>query len=119
MQKIFLIEDDQTMQLLLRTFLEIEGFQVVLWQVGSDPLPAIEQSAPDLVITDVNLPVYNGLVIVDKIKSNPSLQRVKVIVSSGLNYGEKSKEAGADAFIAKPYMPDELIKKIRSLLAGS
>jgi len=113
MTKIMLIEDDPTMQMLLKTLLEIEGFSVFPWDVVMDPILEMSEISPDIVLLDVNLKGYNGFEVLKKIRGDDQLKSCKVIMSSGMNYQVESVENGADNFIMKPYMPDDLIRLIK------
>jgi DNA-binding response OmpR family regulator len=114
--KILLIEDDQTMLILLRTLLSFEGYDVA--QLENDDnldviMDAVRQEMPEAILLDVNLRQVNGLDLLQRIRQDDSLDDVRVIMSSGLDFSARCLSGGADAFIQKPYMPEELIRKIR------
>ena len=117
MLKVALIEDDTTMRKLLKTLLEIEGFQPVAFKENPDSnvLEFLKQEEPRAILLDVNLNFNNGFEIIEKIRLDPMLSSTKVLMSSGLDYREKSLKAGADEFLQKPYMPDKLIHWLKSL----
>ena len=116
--KIFLVEDDATMLSLLRTLLQMEGFEVV--QAKEDTIDSLMETLatemPSLALVDVNLRHFNGFEVLSRIRQTPGLEEIQVLMSSGIDYRDESVQAGADGFILKPYMPDELIQKIRSAL---
>ncbi len=114
MLKVLLAEDDPTMIALLTTLLKIEGFEVVsiLDQPG-DLLENMRKEKPDAVLLDVHLGDLNGVDIVRQMRQIPELQSVKVIMSSGTYKAEECLAAGANDFLLKPYMPDELIRRLR------
>jgi CheY-like chemotaxis protein len=115
MHKIALVEDDPTMLSLLQTLLQMEGFQVV--QITPDKLDdfleIIRSEKPDLTLMDVHLRQVSGLDLLKLLRQDPELKNNHVILSSGLDVRSQCQEAGADNFILKPYMPDDLIKIIR------
>ncbi len=115
--KVMLVEDDATMQAVLRTLLEIEGFQVAL-SSGKHQLDEILQSicdaAPNLVLLDVHIRELSGYDVVQRIRQDPQLRQVRVIMTSGMDVKDECIAAGADDFIMKPFMPDELIDKLRA-----
>ena len=118
MKQILLIEDDFTMLSLLTTFLEIEGFGV-LKPADLNALGVIDQIRdlkPDLILMDIHLNQINGLELLVQIKQETDLDKLPIIMSSGMDMEEECLQAGADDFILKPYMPDELSKKIERLL---
>jgi DNA-binding response OmpR family regulator len=111
-----LIEDDQTMLSLLTTILSMEGYQVVEWREQDEPLGKIMEASPDLAMIDVHLKDKNGIDLVKQIRQKPELSELRVLMSSGMDYRVTCIENGADDFILKPYMPDELMEKVSNLL---
>jgi CheY-like chemotaxis protein len=121
MVKVMLIEDDTTMHYLLNTLLTLEGYEVQNSTGSGDILRTMQRNDPDLIMVDVHLGVaagveINGFELLKAIRSNPALRDKKVIMSSGIDFRLKSVEEGADGFLLKPYMPDELIKMIKDLV---
>jgi len=111
-----LLEDDPTMLSLLETLLEIEGY-VVFHTIDFDEAVArVSEVDPDLLIMDVNLRNANGLEVLKDMRADNGLMGTLVIMSSGMDLHTECIEKGADDFILKPYMPDELVKKIEELL---
>ena len=115
MSKVLLIEDDPTMLSLLGTLLEMEDFQVVMLENFGEALAVIQEEKPDVILMDVNLKSYNGLEILTEMRQDSDLDIVKVIMSSGMDYQAEGLEKGANDFIQKPYMPDDLIDKVNLL----
>ena len=118
MKQIMLVEDDFTMLSLLNTFLEIEGYgvhkPVDLNMFGV--ITQLKEIKPDLVLMDIHLNQINGLDLLETIRQDDVLNHLPVIMSSGMDMKKECIEAGANDFILKPYMPDELSKKIEKLL---
>ena len=115
MKKVLLIEDDPTMLSLLETLLEIEGFEVKIVNDYSSILEHVESESPDLVLMDVHLKEIDGLEVLASLKKDQNLEKIKVIMASGLDYKNQSIQTGANDFIQKPFMPDELVSKIKRL----
>jgi DNA-binding response OmpR family regulator len=109
-----LIEDDRTMLSLLKTLLTMEGFWVVLAEDGlvDNLLISIMNEQPDIILLDVNLRQGSGIDLLSAIRANPALDNVRVIMSSGMDFKDECLQKGAQGFILKPYMPDDLIKVI-------
>ncbi|HBG74328.1 MAG: hypothetical protein A2X25_13490 [Chloroflexi bacterium GWB2_49_20] len=119
MKKILLAEDDATMVSLLTILLGLEGYLVVhLSGENQDIIQLTRDELPDLIILDVFLGEQNGLEVVRKLKGLNDLKNSKVIMTSGMDLGDKCMMAGADDFVQKPYMPVELLEKIRESLSG-
>jgi CheY-like chemotaxis protein len=124
MSKVLLIEDDDIMINLLKTLLGIDGYEVVAFRSGEDVLKVVQREQPDVILLDVNLRNLginhlNGLDLVGQIRSNNDTKHTSVILSSGINYRQESKKVGADGFILKPYMPDDLLKLIKETIINN
>jgi DNA-binding response OmpR family regulator len=85
-------------------------------RIADDYLTEIETENPDLIFLDVNLSGINGLNLLEQIRAAEALKGTRVIMSSGMDYRDVCLEKGADGFILKPFMPDELIELTRQLL---
>jgi len=119
MSKVMLIEDDKTMLSLLSTLLKMEGYQIVTLtteQTVESLLATLRREKPDAALVDVHLQQASGLDLLARLRQDPELGSIRILMSSGLDMSVESKKAGADDFILKPYMPDELIKSIRRVL---
>ena len=119
MPKIMLAEDDHTMVTLLTTLLGMEGYQVVALSVNEDIFEAVREDCPDVLLMDVHLPHTNGLDVLDQLRGNDETEDLKVVMSSGLDLGLECKNHGADDFLLKPYMPDDLLNVLKRHLNHS
>jgi DNA-binding response OmpR family regulator len=112
--KILLIEDDPTMRSLLKTLLTLEGFQVDSFEsMEKDIIQSIQNEKPDVLIMDIRLRTHNGIDITRSIRLHPDLNDLKIIITSGMYQSAESLSAGANFFLLKPYMPDELIRILK------
>lgn len=114
--KVILVEDDLNMQAVLRTLLEIEGFQVSLAPAKKhleDIVQSIHEANPEVILLDVHLNNVSGYDVLQQIRKDPKISKTRVIMSSGMDVKDQCMAAGANDFIMKPYMPDELINKLR------
>jgi DNA-binding response OmpR family regulator len=114
MPKVLLADDDHTMVSLLKTLLALEGYETAsLMDKKGDILENIRSEAPDVLILDLHLGNQSGLDIVRRIRGTGDLEHMRVIMVSGMNKRQECLNAGADDFLLKPYMPEELFDKIR------
>ncbi len=118
MAKVMLVEDDPTMLALLNTFLEIEGYQVAQMNSFENVLEEIRSHNPDIVLMDVHLQDVDGMKLLESIRQDGELKETVIIMSSGMDFSEESMSKGANEFLLKPYMPEELISKIKRLLGN-
>jgi DNA-binding response OmpR family regulator len=113
MAKILLAEDDKTMVSLLKTLLTMEGFDVLGLDVNADVPAAVQREKPDALFMDVHLGEQSGMEILQAIRSNKDLADLRVVMTSGLDVREQCIRSGANAFLLKPFMPDDLLKVLR------
>jgi DNA-binding response OmpR family regulator len=119
--KILIVEDDPTMLTLLQTFLQFEGFEVAIHnqlQAMDEVMRKIRSEKPDVVIMDVYMGELNGFDLLAGIRSDPEIKDVSIIMSSGADFNGRSLAEGANSFILKPYMPEELVRSIYRVVAG-
>jgi DNA-binding response OmpR family regulator len=110
MAKILLAEDDETMVGLLTTLLRMDGFEVEAVDADDDIVAVVQRDCPDLLVLDVHLSGQSGLDVVEAIRKGDQGRRVRVVMISGLNVKEESLKRGADEFLLKPFMPDDLMR---------
>lgn len=113
MAKILLAEDDATMVSLLKTLLKMEGFEVLALDVNSDVPDAVQREKPLALFMDVHLGGQSGMEILEVIRKNKDLSGVRVVMTSGLNVKDECLSRGANAFLMKPFMPDDLLNLLR------
>ena len=98
---------------LLTTLLKMEGFEVVALDVHNDVADAVSRENPDFLLMDVHLGGKNGMDIVETIRRNPVNADLHVVMTSGLNMRDECLKRGADHFILKPFMPDDLLRLLK------
>ncbi|NLF51804.1 MAG: response regulator [Leptolinea sp.] len=115
-KNVLILEDNSMMCNLLKTLLDLEGFNVICPTFPlMDILKVIKDSRSDAILMDINLPGLNGLEILKMIRNSDDINSIKVIIISGSDRKKESIEAGADHFLMKPYIPDELIQILKNL----
>ncbi|MGD8605444.1 MAG: response regulator [Anaerolineales bacterium] len=119
MSKLLIIDDDPNMTDLLKTLLELEGYNVVSTRKWAGIVDFAAQEQPDLILMDCILPDIDGVDILTSIRSQESTSDIKVVMTSGINMTEECLSAGADAFLLKPYNPDVLTQTIKDHLIDS
>ena len=113
MAKIVLAEDDATMVSLLKTLLKMEGYDVIALDADSDVAATVQREQPHAVFMDVHLGGQSGIKILEKIRKNGENADVRIIMTSGLNMRDECLRSGANAFLLKPFMPDDLIRALK------
>ena len=114
MPKILIAEDDHTMVSLLKTLLKMEGFDVVNVDVHTDVPTVVAREKPDALLMDVHLGEQNGTDIVTLIRKEQQFAHINIVMTSGLNMEDECLKSGANHFLLKPFMPDDLIKVLKN-----
>ncbi len=116
MSKILLVEDDATMRMLLKTLLELDKHQVTpMADPTQNVMKTLMDLQPDVLIMDVNLRQSNGIDILKTIRSSEIPWRLYILMTSGMDFKDECLKAGADGFLLKPYMPDELNRQLKKV----
>ncbi len=116
MPRILLAEDDESMIYLLKTLFMLEGLEAIIMNPEERVVDVIKRERPDAVLLDVHLHQSNGMDIMRAIRQDETTRETVVIMCSGMNLTQECLDAGANAFILKPYMPDELLNTIKKHL---
>ena len=119
MPRIMLAEDDLTMVTLLKTLLSMEGYQVIALTIDDDIFEAVRNERPDVLLLDVHLPQVNGLDVLAQVRADDETRDLKIVMTSGLNLEEECTRSGADGFLLKPYMPDDLLAILKRNISPS
>lgn len=118
--RILIVEDDSTIRTLLAMALDGAGYKrVSAVSRGDEALAQIKVSAPDLVLLDLMLPGIDGISLAKRIKSDPLLSMVRIIMLTALSSPEdivRGLEAGGDDYVVKPFDRQVLLARIRAVL---
>ncbi len=117
--RILVAEDEADTRSILGQMLEALGYDALLTENGRFAFDAMAAQQPDLVLSDVMMPVMDGFELCQLIKTDPNTRLIPVVLLTGLGSVEdrvRGIDAGADDFISKPFQLSELSARIRSLL---
>jgi CheY-like chemotaxis protein len=117
---VFFIDDSATMREVMKIAFRRENISVVACHDAATALAQIEQAPPDAVITDVIMPDKDGFEVCQHIKQHPRLSKIPVLLLSGVvnrEVAEKALNVKADELIRKPFQPQDLIARVKQLLA--
>jgi two-component system, cell cycle response regulator DivK len=118
-KRILIVEDQLDNRQILRDLLSSNGFELIEVDNGEAGIKAADEYRPDLILMDIQLPLLDGYEATRRIKSNPDLKAIPIIVvtSYALSGDDtKAREAGCDAYVSKPFSPRVLLAKIREFL---
>jgi CheY-like chemotaxis protein len=118
MARILVVDDTQDTRELLHYYLTREGFSVMIAADGAEGLYRVTMERPDLVITDVAMPVMDGLMMVREMRGTPEMASIPIIVLTayGREMAEQARQSGATRALRKPMDFDDLIAEVRRLL---
>jgi DNA-binding response OmpR family regulator len=123
MSKTVLIADDEAnIVISLEFLLEQDGYRVLVARDGHEALEAIEREVPDLVLLDVMLPRLSGYDVCQRMRKNPALAHVRVIMLTARGREvevTKGLALGADAYVTKPFSTRDLLDQIRRQLGDA
>jgi CheY-like chemotaxis protein len=118
-QRVLVVDDDPHVLKLLRVNLELEGYDVVAASSGEEALKLVASKNPDAMVCDVMMPGMTGLEVVRHIRADKKHSKLPiVIVSAKALQGDLSAgdDAGADAYVTKPFDPQDLLDAVGRLL---
>ena len=121
MSTVLVVEDSVAQREMIKDLLEGSGLKVTAVSDGFEALKLIQGNPPDLVLLDIVMPKMNGYEVCRQIKSNATTRMLPVVLCS--SKGEEfdrywGMKQGADAYIAKPFQPTELVGTVKQLLIG-
>jgi two-component system chemotaxis response regulator CheY len=115
MRTILIVDDDASMRFLLKMLFESAGYQVVEAPHGAAALDRVKDARPDLVVTDLMMPMMDGLQLIECLRSDPETKSIPIVATSArLAAGA----AAADAVLTKPFDPDDFLEIARTLVEG-
>lgn len=115
--RILVVDDNACFRTLMAHLLDAMGFQVALAENGQEGLPKLASFRPSLVLLDVEMPVLDGCETCRLLKLDPQTRGIPVImVSADFTARERALDAGADAFMAKPFPLDEFQSRVTSFM---
>jgi DNA-binding response OmpR family regulator len=107
---ILILDDDKTFTGLLKTVFELEGYQAAVTTRLADLIPIMHQIKPTLLVMDVHVGQEDTLSVLREIKTDERTKAIPVIMASGMDRSDECLNAGANAFILKPFRPTELLE---------
>jgi type IV pilus assembly protein PilB len=121
-ERVLVVEDSRTIANVVKYFLEIEGFDVLLAKDGKTGLEMAKREHPHVIVTDYNMPGMDGLSMVKELRADPATRSVAVLMltsEEGVDKETQALAAGVDDYILKPVEPRRLAARVKSVLARS
>src|SRR5262249_43923583 len=119
-KRILVVEDQADNRRILRDLLTSAGYEIIEAENGQEALDVVARERPNLILMDIQLPVLDGYEATRRIKADPELRAIPIIVitSYALSGDEsKARAAGCDAYVTKPFSPRAVLAKIREYVS--
>jgi chemosensory pili system protein ChpA (sensor histidine kinase/response regulator) len=120
-RRILVVDDSLTMRKVLGRLLEREGFEVLVAKDGMDAMQLLQETTPDAILTDIEMPRMDGFGLARNIRDDARTANTPLIMISSRTadkHQNLAREIGVDAFFGKPVQDDELVSKVNELLAS-
>ena len=119
MTKILAVDDSASMRQMVSFTLQGAGYEVVEASDGQDALSKAKQNQVDLVLSDINMPVMDGIALIKQLRTLPNYKFTPILMLTTESAADKKSEgkaAGATGWIVKPFNPDQLLNTIKKVL---
>jgi two-component system cell cycle response regulator DivK len=117
--RVLLVDDYPDAREMYSEYLEYSGFDVVEAGNGMEALQRAVDTAPDIILMDLSLPVMDGWEATRRLKADQRTKGIPVVALTGhalAGISEGARQAGCDAFVTKPCLPEDLVREIRKIL---
>ncbi|HEX3646611.1 MAG TPA: response regulator [Vicinamibacterales bacterium] len=117
--RVLLVDDYPDAREMYSEYLEFSGFDVVEAGNGMEALQRAVDTTPDIILMDLSLPVMDGWEATRRLKADQRTKAIPVVALTGhalAGISEGAKQAGCDAFVTKPCLPEDLVREIRKIL---
>jgi len=120
-KRVLIVEDTDSVQLMIKLWLASEGFEIDLASDGREAMKRVETTVPDLILLDVMMPGANGFEVCRQLRKNEPTKNTPIIIITALAAAqdpEQGKLSGANEVIVKPLEKEVLVRRIRSYLGS-
>jgi excisionase family DNA binding protein len=120
-QLVLIVDDDPKIREFVRVNLEMDGFAVREAGSADEGLAALEDEPPDLILLDVMMPKVDGWEMLQRVRERHGVDSIQVIMFSGQvehDGTDQAEAGGAQAFVGKPFNPQDLVARAKDLLGG-
>lgn len=119
--KVLVADDEPALRKLLKTNMELEGYETLEASNGAEVLECVERDNPDIILLDIMMPVMDGWEVMTALAANPEYEQKVILVSAKASDDAQLQgwELGADEYITKPFDLDALLERVREVAARS
>lgn len=113
-QRVLVVDDDPRIIRFIRASLMAHGYEVLTATNGEEALEVVKMNTPDIMLLDIRLPVKDGFEVLQELRTFSSMPVIAFSANSSVS--KQALSLGANDFISKPFTPDEMITRTRSIL---
>ena len=116
-RRVLVVDDSDVIRQLIAVNLELEGFEVFLAEDGQECLEVVESVSPDVVTLDVVMPRLDGFATAARLRSGGATCALPIVMVTACAQESdlaRGRELGVDAYVTKPFEPDELVRAVRT-----
>jgi CheY-like chemotaxis protein len=116
---VLVVDDFQDNREMFAEFLSLSGFRVAEASTGREAIDRSFELLPDVILMDLSLPELDGWEATRQLKNDPRTQHIPIVALTGhalADHSREAREAGCDAFLTKPCLPEVLVVEIRKML---
>jgi CheY-like chemotaxis protein len=120
--RVLVVDDYPDAREMYGEYLEYCGFEVIDAANGVEAIERAVEDRPDIILMDLSLPVMDGWEATRRLKADARTRHIPIVALTGhalAGISEGARQAGCDAFVTKPCLPEELVKEIRKVLAST
>lgn len=117
--RLLLVDDDPNLILLVKDYLEFQGYEVITAENGRDALEMLTQQVPNMIICDIMMPEMDGYTLIERIRQDARWSWIPVMFLSAKGQSQdrvRGLNTGADVYLVKPFEPEELVAQVDSSL---
>ena len=117
---MLVVDDSDVIRTLIAVNLELEGFEVIQAVDGQDALDKVLDVRPDVITIDVKMPRLDGFDTVERLRADPRTHDLKIAMVTACAQADdlrRGDEVGVDAYLTKPFDPEDLVRTVRELAA--
>jgi CheY-like chemotaxis protein len=119
LRTVLIVDDFDDNRQMYAEFLSYSGYRVLEASNGAEAIARATEHLPDLIVMDLSLPVLDGWEATRRLKNDPRTRHIPVVALTGHaleGHSQGARDAGCDAFLAKPCLPDKLLETVRTML---
>lgn len=114
---VLFVDDMANIRELYERYFKLKGLRVITAVDGKDALQMVSIDRPDAIVLDLVMPRMSGWDVIKELKSNAATRNIPIVAMSGRTFRDKALEAGANTYVQKPCVPEDLLREVLRILS--